>query len=241
MIKYSDLTKKTMPPEKLKKAKQCVIGHYLVRPICNVLSIPLIEADVNPTTITKISSLFPVLAVVSVVFCKNDFGFFLAWTLFFVWNVLDGIDGNIARYNDKCTTYGDLWDTATGWEALICFYYFIGFAGFYYEKGNAQVDLIPNWIYVFLGGISAMNVIFPRLLLYKKEKSYGNTAVQGLNRANYGVIKFIIFNITSINGGAAIITLLSYLLGVIRECVIFYFAITLAICVYSLFSLLRDE
>lgn len=43
MIKYKDLVKKTMPIEKKKKASKCIVGHYLVRPISNIISIPLIE------------------------------------------------------------------------------------------------------------------------------------------------------------------------------------------------------
>lgn len=53
MIKYKDLVKKTMPIEKKKKASKCIVGHYLVRPISNIISIPLIEKKVNPTTVTN--------------------------------------------------------------------------------------------------------------------------------------------------------------------------------------------
>lgn len=61
MIRYKDFVAKAMPPEKAKTARRCMISHYLLRPISNVISIPLAEAGLDPNIISYLS-LLPVLA-----------------------------------------------------------------------------------------------------------------------------------------------------------------------------------
>ena len=173
MIKYKDLVSKTMPPEKRKKASRCIVGHYLVRPISNVISIPLIEWKINPTLITKISGIFPIVACYGFCFVDDPVGFWIGWLSILIWNILDGVDGNIARFNDQCSKYGELWDATVGWIATIAFYMGIGFTayknpGFVLDKAS-----FPSYYYLLMAFVSSMAWIFPRLVMQKKSVLFG--------------------------------------------------------------------
>lgn len=238
MIKYSDLIKKTMPPEKLITAKRCIVGHYLVRPICNIVSIPFIERKIDPTKITIFSGLFPIIAFIAF---SNSSGFLIGWISIFIWNVLDGVDGNVARYNNQCTNKGEIWDAAVGWLAIIVFYYGMGFTA-YYHPGIWLLNYEHEPLFLLMGSISAMCWIFPRLVMHKKMSiNTSRELPNSLDRGRYGLIKSIVFNITSINGLGAVIFIITYYAKLCGICMVFYFLISIVSCVSSLYLLLFKE
>ena len=241
MIKYKDLVKKTMPIEKKKKASKCIVGHYLVRPISNIISIPLIEKKVNPTTVTIISGIFPLIAICAFCFLNDPIGFWIGWVSIFSWNVLDGVDGNIARYNNLCSKHGELWDATVGWGATISFYVGMGFTS-YRNPGYILEALGFNPIYYLLMGfVASMSWIFPRLVMQKKSVLFGEESIGKVKqRENYCFVKLVFFNITSINGMAAVIYLLSFISNMNGICMVCYFVLSLAVMVGSLFSLLKQ-
>lgn len=238
MITYSQLTKKTMPPEKRAKASRCIVGHYLVRPISNIVSIPLIERKVNPTNVTIASAVFPIIAFISFLVFHGTAGFAIGWLSILIWNILDGVDGNIARYNNQCSKFGELWDAAAGWLAIMAFYFGMGFVSFY--NPGFLFDLnIPSYLFLILGSVTAMCWIYPRLVMQKKVVLMGDDSVKEVqDRTNYGLLKLLFFNMTSINGGAAIIFLFAYVLKLNALCMCGYFLLSVAVAVGSLFSLL---
>lgn len=240
MIRYKDLVEKTMPPEKKKTASKCIVGHYLVRPISNIISIPLIEKKVDPTLITIISGFFPIIGLLAFSFISDSIGFWVGWASIFIWNVLDGVDGNIARYNNQCSKYGELWDATVGWVATIAFYTGMGFVSYRNPGVLANSFSITTIYYLLMGFVSSMAWIFPRLVMQKKSVLFGETSISAVKqRENYGFLKLVFFNVTSINGFAAVIFLGTFLLNLIGLCTIFYFLISLAVMISSLFSLLK--
>lgn len=242
MISYKQLVKKTMPPEKAKTASRCIISHYLLRPISNVISIPFIEKDVDPTAVTKFSGLFPIIAFFAFMFLTEPLGFWTGWICIFIWNILDGVDGNIARYNDRCSLNGDLWDATVGWIAVMVYYYGMGFCAMRVPGWTTGIlETIPPYGYLFMGGMAAMTYFFPRLIMYRKASTEGKKPMGALKRENYGFVKLVVFNITSINGLGAVIFLLAHILHLNAICMIFYFVINLMICCASLYLLLKKE
>lgn len=229
-----------MPPEKKRTASKCVVGHYLLRPVSNIISIPLIEMDVNPTNVTMLSGVFSVFAFFAFLLFPNDFGFWLGWLSILVWNILDGVDGNIARYCNKMSSRGGVWDATVGWVAMIAFYSGMGLVA-YYNYGNSDVDqLIPSFWYILMGDAAAMCWIFPRLVMHKAINTIGKDAAHDVqDRGDYGFIKLLFFNITSINGGAAVIFVLCYIMHLTSECMAFYFIISLFVACGSLYKLLK--
>ena len=240
MISYKQLTAKTMPPEKRRTASRCVVGHYLVRPISNLISIPLIEDDVNPTLVTQFSGVFPIIAFLAFFLVPDDLGFWMGWLSVLVWNILDGVDGNIARYCEKTSPRGGVWDATVGWMAMVAFYSGMGLVA-YYHYGDSQLDLyVPNFWYILMGDAAAMCWIFPRLVMHKTINTIGKEAVHEVqDRGDYGLGKLLFFNITSINGGASVIFAVCYLLNAVSACMVFYFVISMAVAVGSLYKLLK--
>lgn len=242
MIKYSELVKKTMPPEKRATASKCIIGHYLVRPISNILSIPLIEKEVDPTSVTICSAIFPLIALGGFIFFEGDLGFYIGWISIFLWNILDGIDGNIARYCNKCSKRGELWDATIGWLAMIAFYFGMGMTA-YYNPGYIPfgVSITPVY-FVIMGFVASMAWIFPRLVMQKKIVISGLESVNSVkDRANYNFSKLVFFNITSINGGAAVVFLIAYLFNLNAICMISYFVLSSLVMIGSLYSLMKKD
>lgn len=241
MISYKELTAKTMPPEKRRLASRCIVGHYLVRPFSNWISIPLIEKKVNPTLITKVSFIFAFIPNISFL-VGGTAGFWIGWLSILIWNILDGVDGNIARYNDCCSPEGELWDVFVGWIATIAFYVGMGFTAFYQDDKMTYLEHIPDYLYIFMGEMAALAWIFPRLMMQKKITVFGKESVAAVqDRGHYGIGKLVIFNITSINGLASVLFLLSFLLGVMEICMFFYFVLTVIIAIGSLWTLMNKN
>lgn len=241
MITYKQLVSKTMPPEKKASASRCIIGHYLIRPISNIISIPLIEAGVNPTPVTKVSLIPAIAAFFCFIFSRTVNGFILGWFLILIWNILDGVDGNIARYCNKSTKKGELWDATVGWVAVIAFYVGTGFAA--YKLGDGRY--VDNAYYLFLGSFTALMALFPRLIMHKKAGIYGTQAAKELKNLNHpnktfiDIVKLILFNCISINGGAAAIFLICLLTGNTEECMWFCFVLNTFVAVGSIWTLLK--
>lgn len=238
MISYQELVSKTMPKNKKASASKDVLGFYLLRPIENVLSIPFIEKGVVATNVT-IFSFFVALFAIPAFLIPGKLGFWIGWWLIFIWNLCDGIDGNIARYTDTCSARGDLWDATAGWVATISFYFGMGMAAYF----NPGIDLkIPTYFYIIMGCFSSMFWIFPRTVMHKKAGIMGKDSVGDIKgRSGYGLIKTLMFNFTSINGFGALLFLLSYLFNLNSICMLLYFCVSGVACAGSLYSLLRKE
>lgn len=240
MISYKQLTAKTMPPEKKRTASKCIIGHYLLRPVSNIISIPLIEWEVNPTSVTIVSGIFPILAFLAFLLIPKELGFWLGWLSILVWNILDGVDGNIARYCCKTSPQGEVWDATVGWLAVVVFYSGMGLVAFY-NCGASLVDAnIKDFWYILMGDAAAMCWIFPRLVMHKTINTVSKEAAYAVqDRGNYGFGKLLFFNVTSINGGAAVIFALCYILNLTSLCMLFYFFISMVVACGSLYKLLK--
>jgi hypothetical protein len=88
-----------------------------------------------------------------------------------------------------------------------------------------------------MGEMAALAWIFPRLMMQKKITVFGKESVAAVqDRGHYGIGKLVIFNITSINGLASVLFLLSFLLGVMEICMFFYFVLTVIIAIGSLWT-----
>ena len=242
MSKYSEFVEKSLPPEKRAKVSRCVVGYYLVRPVCNIVSMPLVKTNINPTSITMLSGIFAVIAYIFYVLVPGKAGFWGGWLSIYIWNVLDGVDGIIARYNNKCSKIGELWDAATGWMAVTVFY--TGMGHIAYNNPGTMIFGIQynNIFFLIIGYLSSICWLFPRLIMQKKNVLMGTEAVKDVKaREDYGFLKLMVFNITSINGLASVMFLVAYLFNIVGLCMICYSIISLLIAAGSLYSLLKAK
>lgn len=240
MISFAELHKKTLPEKKKKFVKADVVSYYLWRPLCDFISILLIPTRVTPTAVTIFSFWMALLSLGVFILVPGKIGALLGYCLIWLWNISDGIDGNIARYKEQFSKAGDLWDATAGYMAMVAFYFG---AGLIASTENSLVALhIENRYYAVFGAIAALCVIFPRLVVQKKNVIYGDEAVRKLkDRSYFSLTKIIMVNLISINGFAGLLLLMAILINCVNIFVVLYLIIQIIFFVGSMFSVLRKN
>lgn len=239
-ISISDLHKRTLSKEKKKAVKIDFVSYYLWRPICDFLSTILINTKVEATSVTIFSFWAALLALPSFLFIPGIKGALIGYLLIWLWNISDGIDGNIARYKRTFSKKGDLWDATAGYMAMISFYFGAGIIASS-EKSLLLPHLLSGKYYIFLGGVAAISTIFPRLIVQKKSVVYGEKSVESLKgKGNYGFLRKLVMNINSINGLAGILLLLAIIFRVTNIFILFYGTFQFIFACSSIFISMRN-
>lgn len=239
-ITIEKLHEVTLPPEKKKSVKIDFVSYYLWRPICDRISIWLMPTNITPTAVTVFSFWSSILSLLFFILLPNKFGALLGYLAIWLWNIADGIDGNIARYKRLFSKSGDLWDATAGYMAMVAFYLGSGIVASN-EKSILIDNLIDSKYYILMGAISAICTIFPRLIVQKKNVVYGDAAVKKLkNKATYTFSRIILLNITSINGLAGILLLISILFNIVNLFTICYLLVQLMFFTASMITVMKD-
>lgn len=236
---FKELRKKTLPKDKKNEVKTDLIAYYIIRPLGDILTYPCLKLKINATTITKISAIFIILMYITVILGNSNFYYMLAVLFLFIWDILDAVDGNIARFTDTCSPKGGLWDASVGWLAMFFFFSAMGIIAFR-ENSLIDITIIPKYIYIILGSFSGFCLIFPRLVMHKKAGLFGNDEIKSdKDRANYGIIKKIVFNLTSINGLAMVLFIISLFTNTCNLCMLLYVILNGAIGIGMTLKLLK--
>ena len=240
MIEFiKDLRKKTLPIDKMEEVKTDIIAYYIIRPLGDILTYPALKMKISATTVTKFSLLWIILMFLFFMLGDTSIHYTFGFICLFIWDVLDAVDGNIARYTDTCSTKGGLWDATVGWLATYVFFVVMGIVAFR-EASIVELSFIPKYQYIILGSFAGFCLIFPRLIMHKKAGLETSSSIREVkDRQNYGILKKIIFNIDSVNGFAFIIFVISMLLKITNLCVLGYFILNLAIAVGMAYKLLK--
>ena len=95
--------------------------------------------------------------------------------------------------------------------------------------------------YVEMGSFAALCMLFPRLATQKKESVYGKSKVTGLkDKTNFGFFKKIGLNLTSINGLAGLLFLISILTRTSNLFITIYVLILFAFGTVAMLSVMRN-
>lgn len=234
-----DMAQKTMTPEKRKQAKNDFFAFYIGRPLSYVLTVPFLKLKIKPNTVSLIS-IFPSIIGFLLVGFGNTLTIKLIGVLmFFLWNLLDGVDGNIARYTKQFSKTGSLWDATSGYVAMVMTFMAMGTGCYYGECTFLPIDQV---LMVVLGGISAILIIFPRLVMHKRMTSIGNDekTESVKDKSQYGIIKILALNLISISGFIQVLMLLAIIFKMMDIFTICYFIINLLICIVSVAKLLKE-
>lgn len=243
MITPKQISEKTMTPAKREEARHKYFDFYVGRPISYVLTIPFLYTNITPNTVTCISFVFCILGFGLVAFGQTMFLRLLGCLSFFIWNMCDGIDGNIARYKKQYSPNGDLLDTMGGYIAMICTFLAFGIAAFY-DKSEMAYFGLGRETFIIIGSISAIMTMFPRLVLHKKLASTKNekeeTALNELrSKSRYSFPKLVVMNITSIAGIIQVLMTLAVIFHFTGAFTIIYAFINFAVMMGSLYSILK--
>lgn len=232
MMKYtvSDIRNKSMTKGKKDSAKNDIIAFYIGRPLSYLLTIPCLYLKIQPNTVSFVSLFFPIMAFISAYIAQNFLGYLMSWVFLFIWNLLDGVDGNIARYTKNFSKIGSLWDATSGYFAMFFTYSTFGLLAY---KETEIVD------YLILGFLSGMACIMPRLIMHKKLNESNEKNNELKDKAHYSLMKVIALNLTSVSGGAQFLALIALLIGMIQLYTGVYFFFNTVIMIISMYKLLR--
>lgn len=243
MITPKQIEKVTMSPEKRESAKLDYFAFYIGRPLSYILTIPFLYTKLTPNTISVLS-IIPLIVGFLLCYIGNSQEFFLyAWGCFFLWNLLDGVDGNVARYKKQFSVMGSVFDAMSGYVAMLLAFFGWGVIASHNTGLFQDIISIPNDLYIVLGALSSVFAIFPRLIMHKAITTLGkkNAIDEIKNKANYGLIKTITLNLTSVAGLAQVIMLVSVLTNTEDFFTVGYFCLNLLVMIVSLKTILRHE
>jgi phosphatidylglycerophosphate synthase len=242
MITPKEIEIKTMSESKRKEAKNDFFAFYIGRPITYILTIPFLYTNISPNVISMLS-VIPVLAGFSFLMigtCKTFL--FLGWMGFFLWSMLDGIDGNVARYKKEFSPIGDALDAASGYFAMALIFLGAGISAAHMPGIMNHYLNIPSETYIILGGLSGIWTVLPRLIMHKAITSSERNGISKIkNRSEYGIAKLIALNITSIPGCVQLLLLVSIIANTLDIYTIVYFLINMLVMIMSIKSIFFKE
>lgn len=243
MVTPREIAKKTMTPQKKKGAKYDIFAFYIGRPISYVLTVPFIELGIKPNVISLISIIPSVAGFFFLGFGTTKILRIIGTLCFLLWNFMDGIDGNTARYTGQQSKMGRLWDATSGYIATVLLYFSMGISVMNTpipENSIAALLSVPSYYYLILGGLTSINMMLYRLVMHKKMLLYTEEAGQGLNDKNtYSGIKIIALNLTSTAGLMQVFMLIAVATNYTREFVIFFFLIQFVVTIWTLSQMLN--
>ncbi len=241
MITPKDLAKVTMTPEKKAMAKNDYFAFYIGRPLSYILTIPFLYTNITPNTVSVISIIPLIIGFVLSCFAKTKLLLIITWLCFFLWNLLDGVDGNIARYKKQFSPMGSVFDAMAGYVAMIFSFFAWGIIAENNQGLIANYINIQRGTFIILGAMSGIFVIFPRFIMHKIISTCGNNESTSAlkEKNNYGIIKIIGLNLISISGFVQVLMLTAVLFNWCDLFTIGYFVLNLLIMVASLIKMLR--
>lgn len=229
-----DIERKTMSPAKKAMAKNDYFAFYVGRPLSYLLTVPFVKTNITPNQISYLSIIPLIVGFIIMIFTTDFVVLLLAWFLFFLWNLLDGVDGNLARYREQYSKDGSVVDAMAGYVAMVLTYF---------GAGIVAAHLNDSDIYIILGALSGISLIFPRLVMHK----YINTVAQDesvssiKDKSDFNIIKILALNMTSITGIPQVLLLLTILTNQWVLFTLVYFTINFLLMIFSLYSLFKKE
>lgn len=243
MITPKQIELEAMPPEKRESAKNDYFAFYVGRPITYWLTVPFLYTSLTPNTITIISIIPLIIGFFLSYFATTITMFVVVWCLFFLWALLDGVDGNVARYRKQFSKLGSVYDALGGYIAMVLAPFACGIMAAHNPGYFNLLVPIPLDIYTVLGALSGICLILPRLIMHKMINTIGqdSNAASMAQKNNFGFIKLLALNLTSITGFAQLLMLIAAITNILDIYTVFYFLINFSAMLMSLFSMFRNS
>ena len=239
MITPKMIEKRTMSEAKRKEAKNSFFAFYIGRPISYALTVPLLYTNITPNMVTIISIVFAFAGFFLLSLGQTTGMRLLGLLCIFLWNMGDGIDGNIARYKNIKSANGDLLDTLGGYLAMVLVLLGMGYAAFQDTSGTSYLPPIAPLVF---SGLSAVFALIPRLLMHRKianEKDSGSKAEELKDKEHYSLAKVVALNLCDPAGLQEVIMLIAICAHLCTEFSLFYFLVNTAVMIYSLQNMME--
>lgn len=227
-----------VPKAKREKERWNIFAAYIGRPISVLLTVPLINTKVRPSDVTLLSIIAALIGFLLFASGEGTQYYLIGWCFFFVWNILDGVDGNLARCQRTCSPMGELWDATGGYAAMVLTYMSACIAAYYDEN---LYEICASHHYLIMGGLTAVLSIFPRLILHKRKNlDMSQDSVNELqDKKNFGFVQIVSMNLISVSGFMQVILLVCILTHTLNIFTCFYLVVNLLMCILSLYKLLK--
>lgn len=226
-----------VPPKKMASDKLNPWLYLVIRPLSIIFTKPLLSTKITPCQVTGLSMITTIVGFVLVAFGSSLPLKVIGWVGFFLWAILDCIDGNIARCKSLTGPRGELWDATGGYLALSLIFFSAGICAYY---DNNIIEYAGHEIYLILGSATSLLSIFPRLIAQKKKAISSADAVSSvMDKNSFNLAKVIAMNIESAIGFMQILFLLCIIFNLLNVFVGFYFIFNVIITFYSLYTLLK--
>ena len=236
MITPKEIENKTMSPEKRASAKNDYFAFYIGRPISYIITIPFLYSDIRPDTVSTISIVPIIVGFIIMSIGKSKGNLVIGWICFFIWNLLDGVDGNIARYKHQFSRMGSVYAAMSGYIAMILSFFAWGIAAAHNPGILQSYFNISSELYIIIGALSGIFVIFPRFIMHKAITTLKNPNAMNevKDKSEYGTLKIIALNLTSISGFVQVLMLVAILLNMLDLFTVCYFMLNLVVMLISL-------
>ena len=243
MITPKEIERVTMTPEKRASARNDYFAFYIGRPISYVLTIPFLYTKITPNQVSIISIIPLLLGFVIMYIASKNLGYSIGWLNFFLWFLLDGVDGNIARYRKQFTRLGSVYDAMAGYVAMVLAPFAWGVAASHHPGNFQNMIGIPLDLYIILGAMSGVFVIFPRFMMHKAITTIGKDEKLNSVKAkeHYNIVKVLALNIISISSFMQVFMLLAISFNAFDLFTIIYFLINGVVMVASLISMFKNQ
>ena len=243
MITPKDIEKKTMSPEKKAMAHNDYFAFYVGRPISYILTIPFLYTKLTPNQVTIIS-LIPLLVAFVLSYVGTEMWTFIwAILLFFLWNLLDGVDGNMARYRKQFSKMGSVYDAMVGYVAMVLQPFAWGIAASHVKGLISDWVCVPSDLYIIIGALSGIFVIFPRFIMHKAISQLGGEEElkSVKDKTSFSLSKTIALNLTSATGFMQVFMLIAVFFSAYDIFTLVYFCINGAVMMASLVSIFKGK
>ena len=206
-----------------------------------ILTIPLLNCNIHPNTISILSIVFVYVGLFVSLFIKTVLGAWLVLFSYAIWGLLDGVDGNLARYKSITSEQGHMLDATSGYLAMFSTFMSAGVISSNVPQLNTGIWLLDSGQVVALGAIAGAAQILPRLIMNKKIAVFKNseTVNEVKNKQSYRTAKLLIVNMISVSGLAWIFFALSVIFHCIDLYVYTYFLLNSLVFLGSTFTLLK--
>lgn len=242
MITPKEIEKKTMSPEKKKSAKNDFFAFYVGRPLSYVLTIPFLYTKISPNDVSLISIVPLIIGFILMCVGRTTGILVIGWGCFFLWNLLDGVDGNIARYKKQFSKMGSVYDAMSGYVAMVLSFFAWGVVAAHNPGLFQSIVKLPLDVYMIFGALSSVLVIFPRFIMHKAITTLGhaNSMDSVKDKSEYGFVKLVALNLTSISGFVQVLMLIAVLFEITDLFTIGYFALNALVMLVSLRSIFKE-
>lgn len=234
-MNYNEVYNLAMPKSKREAEKYNYWVVFIIRPLSVLLTIPLINTKIKPITITAISVFASLISAFFLGFGQSSLYRLCGLFFIFIWAVLDGVDGNLARCQGTCSKLGELWDAFGGYLALVLVFLSVGVASFY---DNNSVYIFDNYWYLLIGGLTSVVSIFPRLIYQKKKAICPDFDLKHQKTTPQGGFLEIVQSNIAISGGMQLLLLVAILFHVLNLFLLIYLVLYSGVMLLSLRKLL---